>query len=134
MDNKKLILCVVILLAARSAAAQDLEPAKKQFESRCAGCHGADGDGGEHAPSIVEPRRREDDDGKSPRKIYDTIKNGISEGGMPAFTLPEAEIKALVVLVNAWRAPAGRVILSPVTRLAAKASFSARVDASAVTW
>src|SRR3981081_2308234 len=99
MANRKLTLWVAILLGAGSAPAQDLELGKKLFASRCAGCHGADGAGGEHAPRIVELNRREDDDGKSPRSLHDTIRNGIPEGGMPAFDLPEPDLKALVALV-----------------------------------
>jgi PQQ-dependent dehydrogenase (methanol/ethanol family) len=106
MDNRKLSLGIAILLSAGSAPAQDLEPARKLFESRCAGCHGADGAGGEHAPSIVEASRREDGDGKSPRSLRDTIKNGIPQGGMPAFPLPELDLTMLVELLSAWRAPA----------------------------
>jgi len=85
-----------ILLAAASASAQD---GTKLFESRCAGCHGADGAGGEHAPTIVENGRRRAD-------LRDTIKNGIKEGGMPAFTFNDAEMNALVAHVTALRAPA----------------------------
>jgi PQQ-dependent dehydrogenase (methanol/ethanol family) len=106
MDNRKLTLWIAILLGAGTAPAQDLELGRKLFASRCSGCHGADGAGGEHAPSIVEPNRREDDDGRSPRNLSDTIKHGIPEGGMPAFDLPESDVKALVSLVTAWRAPA----------------------------
>src|ERR1700736_918770 len=106
MVNWKLTFWIAIFLGVVSAPAQDLELGKKLFASRCAGCHGADGAGGEHAPSIVELNRREDDDGKSPRSLHDTIKHGIPEGGMPAFDLPEPDVNALVSLVNAWRAPA----------------------------
>lgn len=70
----------------------------KLFESRCAGCHGADGAGGEHAPTIVENGRR--------RNLQDTIKNGIKERGMPAFDFSDAEMAALVAHVAALRAPA----------------------------
>ena len=70
----------------------------KLFESRCAGCHGSDGAGGEHAPTIVENSRR--------RNLRDTIKNGIKERGMPAFDFSDAEMTALVTHIDALRAPA----------------------------
>src|SRR5450432_2393407 len=95
-----------LLVCAGSTQAQDFGPAKKMFEARCAGCHGADGGGGEHAPSIVEAGWRGGDDGEPRRNLHDTIKNGIPEGGMPAFALPETELSALVAFVNALRAPA----------------------------
>jgi len=77
-----------------SLCAQD---GAKIFESRCAGCHGADGAGGEHAPTIVE---------RSRRNLNDTVKNGIKERGMPAFDFADAEMSALIAYVTALRAPA----------------------------
>jgi alcohol dehydrogenase (cytochrome c) len=71
----------------------------KLFESRCAGCHGADGAGGEHAPTIVENRRRS-------ANLRDTIKNGIKEGGMPAFDFSDPEMAALVAHIGRLRASA----------------------------
>ncbi len=68
------------------------------FASRCAGCHGADAAGGEHAPSIVETRARRD--------LRITIKTGIKEAGMPAFNFTDAELNALVTHIAALRAPA----------------------------
>ncbi len=67
------------------------------FASRCAGCHGADGAGGEHAPSIVERSRRD---------LRATIKEGIQAGGMPAFSFADPEMTALVSYIAALRAPA----------------------------
>jgi alcohol dehydrogenase (cytochrome c) len=80
--------------ACLSLCAQD---GAKIFESRCAGCHGADGAGGEHAPTIVE---------RSRRNLTDTIRNGIKEAGMPAFDFADAEMSALTAYVTALRAPA----------------------------
>ena len=91
----RLILLAVIVCAAR---AQELEPGRKQFESRCAGCHGADGGGGEHAPSIVEVGRR--GGGGSEKKLRETITNGIPEGGMPAFALVAAEMNSIVSFIG----------------------------------
>ena len=48
------------------------------FKSSCAGCHGLDGRGGEHAPGIAGTK-------KSPSEIQQTISNGVPAGGMPAF-------------------------------------------------
>src|ERR1700733_1246157 len=83
-----------LLFACLSLCAQD---GTKIFESRCAGCHGADGAGGEHAPTIVE---------RSRRNLNDTVKNGIKERGMPAFDFADAEMSALIAYVTALRAPA----------------------------
>jgi alcohol dehydrogenase (cytochrome c) len=89
----KLVFFVCLSLCAQDGA--------KIFESRCSGCHGADGAGGEHAPTIVENARR-----RSAPNLRDTIKNGIKEGGMPAFDLTDAEMNALVAFITALRAPA----------------------------
>jgi alcohol dehydrogenase (cytochrome c) len=67
------------------------------FATRCAGCHGADGAGGEHAPTIVEKTRRD---------LRDTIKDGIQAGGMPAFSFTDPEMTALVAYIGELRAPA----------------------------
>src|SRR5437879_2778549 len=75
-------LSAVLFLYAPLATAQDIAAGKKQFESRCAGCHGIDGAGGEHAPSIVDTRRRGGGDRAQP-DLRDTITKGIPEGGMP---------------------------------------------------
>jgi alcohol dehydrogenase (cytochrome c) len=76
----------------------------KLFASRCAGCHGADGAGGEHAASIIEKRN-----------LGETIRNGIKERGMPAFTLTDPEMTTLIAYIGRLRtpdaAPAKTVIL-----------------------
>lgn len=69
------------------------------FASRCAGCHGLDGRGGEHAPNIVTEanvRRLADID------IARIIRDGIRPKGMPAFgtSLDDAQIAALVKYVR----------------------------------
>jgi cytochrome c oxidase cbb3-type subunit III len=55
---------------------------KQAFESRCAGCHGLDGRGGERAPDIassVKTQRRSDDE------LARIIEQGLPATGMPAF-------------------------------------------------
>src|ERR1700732_2960269 len=52
------------------------------FESRCAGCHGLDGRGGERAPDIAtneKTQRRSDDE------LSRIIAGGVPGRGMPAF-------------------------------------------------
>jgi alcohol dehydrogenase (cytochrome c) len=90
---------------ALCALAQD---GAKLFASRCAGCHGADGEGGEHAPTIL----------KSTRDFLETIRRGIPDRGMPAFAFTEPELAALLKHVSALSAPAGRADSSVTVRLA----------------
>ncbi len=87
--------CVILFLASLLCA-QDPHP----FQSRCAGCHGADGAGGEHAPGIVDTR------GRGGPSLRDTIRNGIPDGGMPAFALSDDELNAIITYVTSLRAPA----------------------------
>jgi alcohol dehydrogenase (cytochrome c) len=82
-------------------AIQAQDPGAKLFATRCAGCHGADGAGGEHAPTILENNRR-----RASQDLRDTIKNGIKEGGMPAFDFTDDEMSAVVAYVGELRAPA----------------------------
>jgi PQQ-dependent dehydrogenase (methanol/ethanol family) len=97
----------VVLLAAAVAAgrgsAQEIEAGKKQFAALCAGCHGADGGGGEHGPNIVDTRRA---GGPFERSVAEVIKGGIEDAGMPAFPLPQQRIDELVAFVKSLRAPA----------------------------
>ena len=100
--------CWIILLALLSipggAVAQDLAAGKKQFAALCSGCHGSDGGGGEHGPNIVDLGRR--GPGRGGREnLTEVIKNG-TESGMPAFSLPENQIAALVAYIRDLRAPA----------------------------
>ena len=64
---------------------------QKTFQSLCPGCHGADGNGGEHAPSIVASLAAEK------TKAHAIVRDGIPLKGMPAFKqLPEARCSGLV--------------------------------------
>jgi alcohol dehydrogenase (cytochrome c) len=103
--------------AASGATAQDVEAGKKQFETRCAGCHGIDGTGGEIGPNIMDVSRlpAAGAASRTPDGLRKTIQKGNVEAGMPPFVLPPAELNALVAFITASRAtaadnpPAGNV-------------------------
>jgi alcohol dehydrogenase (cytochrome c) len=102
--------CLLILAAAIPVMAQQppgnpemVQAGKKQFEAHCAGCHGADGAGGEHGPDIVDtphPRIR------SAEGLQEIIHSGIPDAGMPAFQLPDRDLQQLVAFVHSLTAPA----------------------------
>ena len=77
---------VLLLFLAASAAAQT------EFYARCAGCHGADANGGERAPAIRRDR--------TDAQLTDLIRQGNPPAGMPPFDLPEAELKRLVAFIR----------------------------------
>ncbi len=72
----------------------------KLFESRCAGCHGSDGAGGEHASTFIN----------SQRNLSDTIRNGIKERGMPAFSFTDPELTSLLAYIATLRTPSANSI------------------------
>jgi cytochrome c oxidase cbb3-type subunit 3 len=81
--NTRLFIAAAVLglLSAGTLRAQSHGAAI--FSSNCAGCHGADGRGGEHAPNIAtspEVQHLADAD------LAGIIKHGISGAGMPAFS------------------------------------------------
>ena len=61
MRERFLFVVATVLSANLAVAGQSSDPGRKSFESRCARCHGADGNGGEMGPSIVERLTARDD-------------------------------------------------------------------------
>jgi alcohol dehydrogenase (cytochrome c) len=102
------LVCLITLGAApgqtlAQTPAQTLD-GKQSFQSRCAGCHGTDGNGGEHAPSILARVQRD-----TPQALQDFLKEGAPLRGMPAFgSLPAPETAALVAFLRTLAPPAGR--------------------------
>ena len=80
------------MLSTASLRAQ--QPGAPIFAANCAGCHGADGRGGEHAPNIAtapEVQHLMD------RELAGIIRYGISGAGMPAFSSLKPQEVANVV-------------------------------------
>src|ERR1700728_244062 len=85
-----------ILALLSTAALHAQQPGAAIFAANCAGCHGADGRGGEHAPNIAtapEVQHLMD------RELAAIIRYGISGAGMPAFSSLKPQEVADVV---AW--------------------------------
>jgi alcohol dehydrogenase (cytochrome c) len=103
----------VSVIAAATASVQD--PAGRTiFMSRCAGCHGTDGNGGELGPAITTrvPLRSDQD-------LTAVIHDGIPAAGMPAFpSLAASESADLVRFLRTLKPRNG----SPPER------FSATID------
>jgi cytochrome c oxidase cbb3-type subunit III len=79
-------------------AEQPLALGRQLFESRCSGCHGLDGRGGERAPDIATRAaalRRSD------ASIALIIRAGIPSAGMPAFpSLDDSTLHSLVAYLR----------------------------------
>lgn len=125
VNKKKTIIALLFLLAAavylirfemvsNEAAAQSIqagdpslpgmiEAGKRHFEARCASCHGADGKGGERGPDIISPERARR---RSADELSELIRKGMPAAGMPAFQLPEREMRELVAFIRSLSAPA----------------------------
>src|SRR5215470_20077830 len=74
------MLLVFVLLSGLATPAQTSETGRQVFVSRCAGCHGTDGNGGELGPAVTTrvPLRSDQD-------LTAVIHDGIPAAGMPAF-------------------------------------------------
>jgi cytochrome c oxidase cbb3-type subunit III len=96
VSGRRIFVRVVILAMLSMAALHAQQPGAAIFAANCAGCHGADGRGGEHAPNIAtapEVQHLMD------RELAAIIRYGISGAGMPAFSSLKPQEVADVV---AW--------------------------------
>ncbi len=113
----KLKTLIAILFApnymmAQQPAHADLatfEAGKKEYETLCAGCHGADGAGGERGPGIITSSGARP---RSQQELRELIRVGIPAAGMPGFDLPEEQLGTLLAYVRSLSVPA---IESPVS-------------------
>jgi len=80
---------VAVLAAATLSAAQDIDPGKLVFGSRCARCHGADGSGGEMGPDIRSRAVSRNDEQLA--KIFHE-----GSGAMPPVAVTESELAPLI--------------------------------------
>ena len=88
------------LFAGSILFAQDPGTGRVQFESRCAACHGADANGGEHAPGILTRLPALND-----QQLSTVTRDGLPGRGMPAFNLNELEARELVTYLRSLRPP-----------------------------
>jgi alcohol dehydrogenase (cytochrome c) len=105
----RLLARTLLLLFAAAAACfpQSAGAGRKNFESRCANCHGGDGNGGEHGPAIARPIAARDD-----QQLAGIIHDGFPASGMPPFPLPDSEIRELVAYLRTLRPPQGEELLT----------------------
>ncbi len=91
------VLGSVSIATAQNAAAL-VERGGPVFLQQCGFCHGRDAGGGEDGPDLTRSKLVAGD--VAGDKIAPVIREGRPEKGMPRFSLPEAEIAAVVAFIH----------------------------------
>src|SRR5215471_3330203 len=105
---RTLILVSGATFLAALAQAQDADPGRLAFETRCARCHASDGSGGDMGPDIrnrVAPN--------TDAQLAKLFQNG--SGAMPPIPVTEAEFKPLVRFVRSLQ-PRERPVIRTTAR------------------
>ncbi len=104
--------CAITLLIGALPSAQNVESGRKAFVTRCASCHGTDGNGGELGPAIAARAILRTDD-----ELRMVLRAGFPAAGMPPFsTLSDAEAADLVSFVRTLKPRTSTVpVRSPFT-------------------
>ena len=101
-------------------AGQDVDAGRKVFESRCARCHGADGNGGEMGPPITFRLTARDD-----QQLTALIHDGLPARGMPPSPVVDPELTDLVKFLRSiQRLPEEK----PIERLKIQTTTGATLD------
>ena len=84
------------VLLVSALVAQSAEPGRKTFDTYCARCHGADGNGGEMGPPIGLRLSGHDDE-----ELAALIRDGIPSKGMPPNSVPPPDMADLISFLRA---------------------------------
>jgi cytochrome c oxidase cbb3-type subunit 3 len=77
---------------------EQIDAGRTRFAAQCGFCHGRDAAGGEGGPDLTRSALVADD--VRGDKILPVVREGRSDKGMPPFTLPEADLAAIVAFVH----------------------------------
>ena len=83
---------------SQSYTAADIQAGQSRFASQCGFCHGRDAQGGESGPDLTRSTLVAGDDRGD--KIGPVIRAGRPDKGMPAFSLPSADVAAIVAFIH----------------------------------
>ncbi|MCU1262764.1 MAG: Pyrrolo-quinoline quinone, partial [Bryobacterales bacterium] len=100
------ILLFCSLFAAPALLAQDVDSGRKSFESRCARCHGADGNGGEMGPPIGLRLATRND-----QQLTVLVHNGLPTRGMPPNQVAEPELANLLKFLRSIQRRSAREVV-----------------------
>ncbi len=95
---KTAIALIAALLLSAAVQAQGIDEGRALYQGRCISCHGDGGAGGELGPNIIGRLAILDD-----AQIGNAILSGKPVGGMPAFTLGDAELNGLIAYLRTFR-------------------------------
>jgi alcohol dehydrogenase (cytochrome c) len=112
--------CAAIVMLATGAVthAQNPSPGRTTFESRCANCHGGDGDGGEMGPAITLRLAPLSDE-----HLTKIIREGLPAKGMPPAAVSAAELPELLKFLRTIQRAA-----PPIVRMAVRTTDGRTVD------
>ena len=89
---------------AQQFSREQIESGRGRFASQCGFCHGRDAAGGESGPDLTRsPLVAADVRGD---RIGPVVRSGRTDKGMPAFTLPDADLTAIVAFIHDQKAQA----------------------------
>jgi cytochrome c oxidase cbb3-type subunit III len=84
--------------ATQSYTSAEIQAGQTRFGSQCGFCHGRDAQGGESGPDLARSALVAEDDRGD--KIGPVIRSGRPDKGMPAFSLPAADIASIVAFIH----------------------------------
>lgn len=93
----------LVAAMGRRTGAQEAASGQKEYEARCASCHGTDGAGAGSSPGFVDMRRPR---ASSRQELRALIRSGIPEAGMPPFSVPDDILDSIASYVDFLRSPA----------------------------
>src|SRR5215510_8661007 len=85
-------------ITAQTYPAEQVQAGQTVFASRCGFCHGRDGAGGGSGPDLTRSTLVAED--VRGDKITPLVRAGRTDRGMPAFTLPDADLAAVVAFIH----------------------------------
>ena len=94
------LVVIGLVLGAAPSRAQSIDIGKREFQARCASCHGDDGTGGARGFNIVNIRQPR---AASKDAVRELIRRGIPNAGMPAFSLSDGELESITAFVMSLR-------------------------------
>ncbi len=113
---------IIITLTIGGVLGQNVQSGENVFESRCAPCHGGDGNGGEHGPPLTRGLAARSDE-----QLVATIHDGFPSSGMPSFDLPETTIRTVIAYLRTLRPPPGEEVVRMKVQVEGEGEVSGRV-------